>query len=128
MLIPHDGCHLCAGAPRTDGHPPPQVWISYADFEASVEHEDTVAQTRHVYETGEKEVKRGGDKAQRLLLLEAWKEFEEDFGTADTVKRVAAKMPRRVRRRREIFADDGTSEGWEECVSSPLLFSFLKGL
>ncbi len=27
---------------------------------------------------------------------------------------VKMKMPRKVKRRRELFADDGTSEGWEE--------------
>eukprot|EP00038_Savillea_parva_P008450 m.177048 g.177048 ORF g.177048 m.177048 type:complete len:774 (+) comp14276_c0_seq1:253-2574(+) len=91
-----------------------KVWISFAEFEASVDHEDMVPQARSVYEAGEKEVKRGGDKAQRLLLLESWKEFEDEFGTPLTAKRVADKMPRRVRRRREIIGDDGTSEGWEE--------------
>eukprot|EP00041_Stephanoeca_diplocostata_P030923 m.948111 g.948111 ORF g.948111 m.948111 type:complete len:332 (-) comp23849_c1_seq1:16-1011(-) len=57
-----------------------KVWIAYAEFEAAMEHDDMVAQTRHVYETGEKEVRKGGDKTQRLLLLESWRDFERDFG------------------------------------------------
>lgn len=45
-----------------------------------MEHDDMLAQTRHVYETGEKEVRKGGDKTQRLLLLESWRDFERDLG------------------------------------------------
>jgi hypothetical protein len=57
-----------------------KVWISYADFEASLDDDAAAEQARHVYETAEKEVKKGGDKAQRLLLLESWRDFEADLG------------------------------------------------
>lgn len=92
-----------------------KVWISYADFEASVEHEERVEQARHVYETADKELKKQEDaSAQRLQLLEAWLEFEQEDGDTKSVERIQAKMPRRVKKRRENFAEDGTSEGWEE--------------
>lgn len=90
-----------------------KVWISYAEFESSIDSDQAVEQARHVYDTADKEIRKG-DKAERLLLLESWVAFEEELGDAASVKLVKAKLPRRVKKRREVFGDDGSSEGWEE--------------
>ena len=91
-----------------------KVWIAYAEFESAMDGEERLDQARHVYDTADKEIKRAGDKAQRLLLLESRLEFEKEIGDHDMVNKIENKMPKRVKRRREITADDGSSEGWEE--------------
>ncbi|EDQ85928.1 uncharacterized protein MONBRDRAFT_33965 [Monosiga brevicollis MX1] len=91
-----------------------RVWISYAQFEASLEVEDNADRAREVFRQGHKEVKKQGDKAARKVLLDAWKAFEEEQGDADALKEVTGLMPKQIKRRREVFAEDGTSDGWEE--------------
>lgn len=91
-----------------------KVWIAYALFESSVESDDSTDQTRHVFETAYKEVKKSEDKSERLQLIEAWAVFEEKIGDAAGLKKVRAMLPKKVKKRREILAADGTSEGWEE--------------
>lgn len=91
-----------------------KVWISYAAFESSVAGEDAIEQARHVYETADKEVRKSSDKAERKLLLEAWLKFEQEHGDREKIDAVRSKMPKQVKRRREVFAEDGSSEGWEE--------------
>eukprot|EP00040_Diaphanoeca_grandis_P014658 m.74505 g.74505 ORF g.74505 m.74505 type:complete len:911 (-) comp24666_c0_seq1:47-2779(-) len=92
-----------------------KVWISYAEFEGAIDHEDRLEQTRHVYETAEKELKKNADdKAQRLMLLESWQEFEREVGDSKAIEKLKTKMPTRVKKKREIFGPNGESEGWEE--------------
>merc|ERR1712228_783960 len=64
-----------------------KVWLSYAQFELQVEHEDRIQQARHVYEQANKELRRSREKEERLMLLEAWRDFE---------------------------GEDGSDQGWEE--------------
>lgn len=92
----------------------PKVYIAYAEFEKDFGGEDGVEQARHVFETADKEMRKRPDKAERLFLLEAWAKFEQERGTPAELKKVQAKMPRKVKKRRELFAEDGSSEGWEE--------------
>eukprot|EP00053_Salpingoeca_punica_P017339 m.166966 g.166966 ORF g.166966 m.166966 type:complete len:725 (+) comp17185_c0_seq1:107-2281(+) len=91
-----------------------KVWISYAKFEASLDSEDAVSMARKVYSQADAEVKKSEDKAERLLLLEAWLAFEMERGDEEHQKKVRTLMPRKVKKRRELFAADGTSEGFEE--------------
>ena len=53
-----------------------QVWVSYATFELSRSDEDSVPMARQVYRDAYKTMKEQGDKEERLMLLEEWKEFE----------------------------------------------------
>ena len=53
-----------------------QVWLSYAQFELSVNDENSLQQTRSVYKQANSALKDCDDKEERLMLLEAWKEFE----------------------------------------------------
>ena len=63
-----------------------KVWLSYAQFEFQVEHEDNILQARHIFEQANKSLRQAPNsgeasgKESRLLLLEAWQEFEEEQG------------------------------------------------
>ena len=91
-----------------------KVWISYAQFEAALESEEALAEARAIYEQADKELKKSEDKSERLLLLESWVQFEQTHGTAATVRSIQAKLPKKLKKKREILRDDGTNEGWEE--------------
>merc|ERR1712130_896476 len=91
-----------------------KVWLSFAQFELQVEHEDRIQQARHVYEQANKELRRSREKEERLMLLEAWRDFEREEGTEKSQSQVADLMPRRVKKRRKIETEDGSDQGWEE--------------
>jgi hypothetical protein len=46
------------------------------------------------------------------MLLEEWRETEQSFGEFGDVAAVQKKMPRRVKRKRPISAEDGTPAGY----------------
>lgn len=47
------------------------------------------------------------EKEERLMLLESWKNFEEEFGTESSRERVDKLMPEKVKKRRKLQAEDG---------------------
>eukprot|EP01138_Halocafeteria_seosinensis_P004022 gb/GECG01004113.1/.p1 GENE.gb/GECG01004113.1/~~gb/GECG01004113.1/.p1 ORF type:complete len:766 (+),score=139.72 gb/GECG01004113.1/:1-2298(+) len=56
-------------------------------------------------------------KEQRVMLLESWRKFELSLGAgnSDRVKEVTDQMPKRVKRKRQVYSSDGvTPAGWEE--------------
>jgi len=91
-----------------------KVWLSFAQFELQVEHEDRLEQARHVYEQANKALRQAKEKEERLMLLEAWRDFESEDGSEKDQAQVAELMPRRVKKRRKIEAEDGSDQGWEE--------------
>lgn len=98
-----------------------KVWISYAKFELSSntsneESEDdmNVLLARRVYERGNDVLRQVGDKDSRVILLEAWRDFEKESGNEESLQKVLDKMPRRVKKRQKIISEQGTEEGWEE--------------
>jgi crooked neck len=95
-----------------------KVWMSFAQFELSTEeNEDRLAQARSVYEEGNRSLRESGhDKEHRLMLLEAWRDFEGESGGEGERRAVAKLLPKRVKRRRKIAGEDGEEEGggWEE--------------
>jgi len=91
-----------------------KVWLSFAQFELQVEHEDRLEQARHVYEQANKALRQAKEKEERLMLLEAWRDFEREEGTEKSQAQVAELMPRRVKKRRKVEAEDGSDQGWEE--------------
>ena len=91
-----------------------KVWMSYAQFELSVAHEDRIQQARHVYEEANKNLRNNPDKEHRLMLLEAWRDFEEENADEKSIAQVQDLMPKRVKRRRKIESADGEDGGWEE--------------
>ncbi|XP_055610851.1 protein crooked neck [Uranotaenia lowii] len=94
-----------------------KVWISYAKFEMSAENEDeslNVPLSRRVYERANDSLKNAAEKESRVLVLEAWRDFEKEHGDDDSLRKVMAKMPRRVKKRQKIVSESGVEEGWEE--------------
>merc|ERR1711976_633140 len=51
---------------------------------------------------------------ERLMLLEAWSDFESEEGDEKSQAQVGDLMPRRVKKRRKIETEDGSDQGWEE--------------
>jgi crooked neck len=47
------------------------------------------------------------------MLLEEWRDTEHSFADLGDVAAVQRKMPRRVKRKRPISAEDGTPAGYE---------------
>ena len=52
------------------------MWISYAQFELSLDTEDCKEKARGVYKEGCSSLKETNEKEERLMLLENWKEYE----------------------------------------------------
>ncbi|GFR13846.1 crooked neck-like protein 1 [Trichonephila clavata] len=92
-----------------------KVWISYARFELGCgEGGDAVLQARRIYEKANKSLRNASQKEERMMLLEAWKDFEEQFGDEQSQRDVQKQMPKKVKKRRKIQTEDGTDGGWEE--------------
>eukprot|EP00163_Fabomonas_tropica_P026248 TRINITY_DN4741_c1_g1_i18.p1 TRINITY_DN4741_c1_g1~~TRINITY_DN4741_c1_g1_i18.p1 ORF type:complete len:543 (+),score=126.16 TRINITY_DN4741_c1_g1_i18:187-1815(+) len=96
-----------------------KVWMSYAQFESTL---PDVTRARDIYSKADASMK-GKDtrKDERVMLLEAWKEFEDTHGTEEEVKAVAERMPKKIKKRRDIKTEDGLVVGSEEyydCMSS----------
>ncbi|CAO3614973.1 unnamed protein product [Mucor hiemalis] len=95
-----------------------KVYISFAQFELSIPYEDGnaegVKRSRLVFEKAYDKMKEKELKEERVLLLEAWKDFEENYGTEETKEVVRKKMPKVVKKRRR--AADSTEDNiiWEE--------------
>lgn len=94
-----------------------KVWISYAKFELLCEENDeglNISLARRVFDRANDALKVLPEKENRVILLEAWRDFESEHGSRDTIEKVMEKMPRRVKKRQKIISDSGVEEGWEE--------------
>nr|CAJ38789.1 crooked neck protein [Platynereis dumerilii] len=91
-----------------------KVWISYAQFELSTGLTDAIANCREVYCQGSNSLKRTDNKEETVMLIEAWREFENEYGDEESQASVQKKMPDKVKRRRKVIAEDGSEAGWEE--------------
>ncbi|GFY57424.1 crooked neck-like protein 1 [Trichonephila inaurata madagascariensis] len=75
-----------------------KVWISYARFELGCgEGGDAVLQARRIYEKANKSLRNASQKEERMMLLEAWKDFEEQFGDEQSQRDVQNKCLKRSR-------------------------------
>ena len=92
-----------------------KVWISFAKFEMTSDSDDmNAALARRVYERANDCLRTLNDRESRVLLLEAWRDFEKESGDEESMQKVLAKMPRRVKKRQKIVSETGVEEGWEE--------------
>ncbi|KAI7885111.1 TPR-like protein [Lichtheimia hyalospora FSU 10163] len=95
-----------------------KVYISFAQFELSIPYKNNSDEgnrrARKIYEDAYDNLKKKELKEERVILLEAWKEFEKEHGTDETQKVVEDKLPKVVRKRRK--AADSTEDNviWEE--------------
>ena len=83
--------------------------MSYAQFEMSATDEGNVVFARQVYERANQSLRGANEKEERVLLLEAWRDFETQHGDNESLEKVMHKMPRRVKKRQRVHADDGVS-------------------
>lgn len=93
-----------------------KVWISYAKCEHSIPSEDNVVHARAVFQRANRALRSCQEKEQRLMLLEAWKDFEDEFGDKESEDKVKNLMPRKVTRRRQVTTDDRSQTCWEEYI------------
>ncbi|KPM06266.1 crooked neck-like protein [Sarcoptes scabiei] len=93
-----------------------KVWISYAKFELLANKNDqtnAVINARKIYDRANQSLKNM-EKESRLMLLEAWLEFETQHGDEKSLVAVRKQLPKKVKKRRKIRTDDGNDVGWEE--------------
>jgi crooked neck len=64
---------------------------------------------RRIYERGNNSLKSNGDKESRALLLESWRDFENEFGDEENCSKIALKMPRRVKQKKRLVAENGVN-------------------
>ncbi|NXS92702.1 CRNL1 protein, partial [Jacana jacana] len=91
-----------------------KVWISFAQFELSAGKEESLSRCRQIYEEANKGMRNCEEKEERVMLLESWRSFEEEFGTDTTKERIDKLMPEKIKKRRKLQAEDGSDAGWEE--------------
>uniref|UniRef100_A0A061QTJ9 Crooked neck n=1 Tax=Tetraselmis sp. GSL018 TaxID=582737 RepID=A0A061QTJ9_9CHLO len=123
-----------------------KVWMSFAKFEATTlgelaegdaetgegaraREEDTAAAAeereaaaRSVYERAYRCLRdeQPEAKEEAVLLLEAWRRFEQEAAarggeaSSSAVEAVERRLPRRIKRKRPILTDDGLEAGMEE--------------
>eukprot|EP01125_Pyxidicula_operculata_P005790 TRINITY_DN2020_c0_g3_i1.p1 TRINITY_DN2020_c0_g3~~TRINITY_DN2020_c0_g3_i1.p1 ORF type:complete len:664 (-),score=171.71 TRINITY_DN2020_c0_g3_i1:1320-3311(-) len=88
-----------------------KVWISFAKFETSL---NKVKKARDIYDEAFQALKPAEFTTERVVLIEAWREFEEEFGDKESKEKVIKNMPTRVKKRRKIQTADGQDAGMEE--------------
>ena len=86
-----------------------KVWISYANFEATIEDKSRNERVRKCFERGYNALKQQEAGEERVILLEAWKEFEAAKGDDESLQQVEAKFPKRVKKRRKVTTEEGVS-------------------
>ncbi|XP_026478557.1 protein crooked neck-like [Ctenocephalides felis] len=92
-----------------------KVWMSYAKFEMSSDDTDNKLElARQVYERANNSLRNASEKESRVMLLEAWRDFEKENGDEESIKKVNEKMPRRIKKRQKITSETGADHGWEE--------------
>ncbi|XP_072032048.1 crooked neck-like protein 1 [Amphiura filiformis] len=91
-----------------------KVWISFTKFELTTGSEDCVTNAREIYKEANESLRNTDEKEERMMLLEAWKDFENECGDESTLAKVQEQMPKKVKKRRKIQTEDGSDAGWEE--------------
>ncbi|EPQ31196.1 uncharacterized protein PFL1_01384 [Pseudozyma flocculosa PF-1] len=87
---------------------PPRVLTDEQIEERQRRRQEAKQQTRKVFERAYQDLKGKGLKEERVVLLESWKTFEQTHGDAESLEAVQAKMPRVVKKRREL--GDGSAD------------------
>jgi crooked neck len=93
-----------------------KVQISFANFEFTAQDgtlEERTQKARERFEISYDWCKNHTLKEERVLLLEAWVQFEHANGTEEELEKVKAKQPKSVKKRRKVVVD-GVESGWEE--------------
>lgn len=110
-----------------------KVWISYAMFELQIPDEnaeveadnedeevevpiteEAKANARKVFTRAWQHFKSAGDKPSRVILNDAWAQFEAVHGTPDTIASVTKQTPYTVTKTRKL--EDGSSQEYVDYV------------
>ena len=110
-----------------------KVWLSLIQFEIMTMEEpegSNITRARKTYEDANSRLREvannagpgeeGQAKEFRLMLLEAWRDFEHEQQDEEAIKKVAGLMPKRIKKRRKIEVDEDApgygdnAGGWEE--------------
>ena len=99
-----------------------KVWVSYANMEVATEEDDKsdagISRARQILQRASDHFKTTQANTERLVLLEAWKELESQYGNPDDVDKILSKFPRRIKKRRKVLfesAEAGENDYyWEE--------------
>ena len=91
-----------------------KVWLSYAQFEAANNFNESgqllMDRAREIYRKAYGELKAVENNESRLMILEAWKEFEQSNGADEKkIDEIAKLMPKQIRKRRKIQTEDGVN-------------------
>ncbi|PIA41392.1 LOW QUALITY PROTEIN: hypothetical protein AQUCO_02200066v1 [Aquilegia coerulea] len=110
---------------------PWKVWSSYAMFEATSAREETdeendqasrikqkkqcLQRTRQIFEDADDyfRISLSEQKEERAVLLEEWLNLEKSFGDIGNVNIVHKRLPKKIKRRREVVVECGPA-GYEE--------------
>lgn len=88
-----------------------KVWLSFAQFEANnPENGDlNVDKSRKIYRKAFESLRNTpNNNESRLMILEAWKEFEvNNESEEEKLQEVEKLMPKQIKKRRKIQAEDG---------------------
>ncbi|KAL0008059.1 hypothetical protein SO802_009561 [Lithocarpus litseifolius] len=90
-----------------------KIWISYAKFEASAMEEDAKGvfeKAINYYRTSAPELKE-----EKAMLLEEWLNMESSFGELGDISLIQAKLPKKLKKRRQMVSEDGPA-GYEEYI------------
>ena len=80
-----------------------KVWLSFAKFEASLLCDAAVTNARGIYCRADEALKLTDNREERVMLLEAWLEFEQDRGDQESMEKIQQKIPKKVKKRRKIY-------------------------
>ncbi|CEM33045.1 unnamed protein product [Vitrella brassicaformis CCMP3155] len=92
-----------------------KVYRGYSEFE--YRHAGSMEKARQVIQKGLEHCRDNQLDEERAMLLEHWLSLERENGDAKMVDEVFRKQPKKVRKKRNIVADDGTAQGYEEYIS-----------
>jgi crooked neck len=86
-----------------------KVWLSFAQFEATnpINGENKNKKASEIYKRAYDELRNASNKETRMLLVENWKQFEQENGEEDKIKYVNSLLPKEIKKRRKIQSEDG---------------------
>ncbi|EOA23599.1 hypothetical protein CARUB_v10016796mg [Capsella rubella] len=90
-----------------------KVWLSFAKFEASAAEDNVILEHSRVildkantyYKESKPELKE-----ERATLLEDWLDMEKSFGMLVDISVVQSKLPKKLKKRKAITREDGSTE------------------
>ncbi|ETO30213.1 hypothetical protein RFI_06907 [Reticulomyxa filosa] len=95
-----------------------KVWITYAQFESTIA--GVPAHSRAIFQRAsdffEKEFAHADSLLiqERVLLLDAWLQFEQEWGSPEEIDLARSKQPKRIKRKRPIKTEQGIDAGYQE--------------